>query len=350
MISKLNIRFVVLASCLAGGALLVSGCNMLGMKSAHDQQITKAVTERIQSDPQLQGLTINVATQNGVVTLSGTGASAAQRIQAENDANVPGVQSVSDQLPTLAAAATPPPAATEPTPAPAPAESAAPAPAKRHTAHHHAPSETVDTSSSSANTAGGGASTSNPAPEPAATRRAVAPPVIVASGTVIPVRLEQALSSDSVQPGQAFVADLAQPVTVNGQTAIPKGAKVKGVVVAAASAGHFEGRSELSLRLTSVSYNGQSYDVSAQDLMKYGPSRGQRTAKVVGGGAVGGALLGALFGGKKGAAIGAAVGSGAGAAAQQGTKPAQVVYPAETVLNFTLSQNLSVTPSSAVLQ
>jgi hypothetical protein len=153
-----------------------------------------------------------------------------------------------------------------------------------------------------------------------------------------------------VTAGQTFKGEIASPITNGDQEVIPAGAAVTGTVVSAASSGKFEGRSEMTLRVTNISYNGNSYDVSAADWKQYGPSRGSRTAKVVGGGAGLGALIGALTKGGKGAAIGAAVGAGAGTAAEAVTKPAQVKLPAETVVTFKTSDALTVQPSGAVLQ
>jgi hypothetical protein len=179
-------------------------------------------------------------------------------------------------------------------------------------------------------------------------RAAVA--VNVPSGTTFAVRVDSRLASDTSSAGQSFSGALAQPVTVDGRIAIPSGAKATGEVVYAASSGHFKGRSELQLRLTRISYNGHSYDVASNTWQELGPSRGVRTAKVVGIGAGAGALVGALLGRGKGAAIGAGVGAGSGAAAEGLTKPKQVVVASEDVLHFRLTSPVSVAPSSAVIQ
>ncbi|HZT72030.1 MAG TPA: hypothetical protein VE996_00075 [Terriglobales bacterium] len=174
-------------------------------------------------------------------------------------------------------------------------------------------------------------------------------PVTIPSGTAISVRLSQALSSDHSAAGESFAGVISSPVVIGDQVVIPRGASVSGTVSLAASSGHIKGRSELALRITQISYNGQSYDVNGR-WSEVGPSRGSRSAKAIGGGAGLGALVGALAGGGKGAAIGALAGAGAGVAGEELTKPKQISLPAETVVHFVLSAPVEVTPATAVIQ
>ena len=76
---------------------------------------------------------------------------------------------------------------------------------------------------------------------------------------------------------------------------------------------------------------------------QHGASRGTRTAETVGGGTVLGALIGGILGRGKGAAIGSAVGAGTGTAVQVSTKGQQVKVPAETKLDFTLKEPVTIT-------
>src|SRR5208337_38916 len=75
-------------------------------------------------------------------------------------------------------------------------------------------------------------------------------------------------------------------------------------------------------------------------------SRGASTAKRTIGGAAVGSIIGALAGGGKGAAIGAGVGGGAGAGSEIITKGDQVRIPSETLLDFTLQQDLLIPHAS----
>ncbi len=62
-------------------------------------------------------------------------------------------------------------------------------------------------------------------------------PLVVPANTVIYVRLQQSLSSATAQPGQDFSAVLDEPLQVDGQTAVARGAAVTGKVLAARESG-----------------------------------------------------------------------------------------------------------------
>jgi hypothetical protein len=78
-----------------------------------------------------------------------------------------------------------------------------------------------------------------------------------------------------------------------------------------------------------------------------GKSRGASTAKRTVAGAAVGSIIGAIAGGGKGAAIGAGVGAGVGAGSEILTKGDQVNVPSETLLNFTLQQDVSIRRAEA---
>jgi hypothetical protein len=78
-----------------------------------------------------------------------------------------------------------------------------------------------------------------------------------------------------------------------------------------------------------------------------GNSRGASTAKRAIGGAALGAIIGAAVDGGQGAAIGAGAGAGAGVGSEIITGGDQVKVPSETLLDFTLQQDVSIpTPQS----
>jgi hypothetical protein len=177
---------------------------------------------------------------------------------------------------------------------------------------------------------------SAPAPAPAPQ------PIIVAQGTPIEVVLDQSLSSKTASAGQSFFATVADPIVVDGQVVIPKGAHARGTVVSAKAAGRFKGASELGLALRSIEVNGQRYEIRAStpELSKKG--KGKRTGAMVGGGAGGGALIGGLAGGGKGALIGGLIGAGAGTGGAAFTGNRDVELPAETALRFRLVKPLEI--------
>ena len=173
-------------------------------------------------------------------------------------------------------------------------------------------------------------------------REAPRQPIVVPAGTVITVRLGEALSSKNSQSGQTFTASVVTPVDVEGRTVIPAGAAATGSVVAAQSAGRFKGASLLQIKLDSITIAGHSRSVETSSISRSEKGKGKRTATMVGGGAGAGALIGALAGGGKGAAIGALVGGGAGTAGSAFTGNRDVTLPAESAVSFKLESPLEI--------
>lgn len=172
------------------------------------------------------------------------------------------------------------------------------------------------------------------------------PPIVVPAATDIVVTLDQALGSKTSQTGQTFLATVAQPVSVKGQTAIPKGSGVNGTVVTAQEKGKIKGEGQLSLTLRSITVRGQNYRIETVTLDSTIRGKGKRTAVTTGGGAAGGALIGGLAGGGKGAGIGALAGAAAGFVGGTFTGNKQIELPAETAITFSLSAPLSLPPPS----
>jgi hypothetical protein len=162
--------------------------------------------------------------------------------------------------------------------------------------------------------------------------------VQIPTGTPITVRMIDAVDSNVARLGQTFRAGVDEPVMMNGQTVIPRGADALVKLVEDQQSGKFEGKTVLTLALTDISINGQTIDTTTSDVSQASSSRGARTAKVVGGATALGAIIGALAGGGRGAAIGAASGAAVGGGAQVVTKGQQVKIPSETRLSFTLQQ------------
>jgi len=226
------------------------------------------------------------------------------------------------QKPDTATNQTPPPTANTPTP-----NSAANTPPQQPgTQQVQAPTPEQAAASNPAN--------QQPMPPPE--------PFVVPAGTSLPVILSTSVSSYSATPGQSFEASLAAPVLVDGEEAIPKGARVTGTVVDAKKQGKFKGEALLTIRLTQINVRGKDYLIATHTYSRTEKGKGKRTAAVTGGGAAAGALIGGLAGGGKGAAIGAAVGGGGGLAVSGGTGGQNVNLPAETKINFKLAQAVTI--------
>jgi hypothetical protein len=168
-------------------------------------------------------------------------------------------------------------------------------------------------------------------------------PIVVEAGTPIRVTVDQTVSSKTSNPGDHFDASLAAPVMVGETQVIPSGARVRGTVTVAKSAGKFKGNAELAVTLDSITVNGEKYSVRTTSVTEVSKGRGKRTAIGAGGGAAIGAIIGALAGGGKGAAIGAGAGAGAGTAGAAFTGERDITIEPETRLTFKLRAPLEVT-------
>ena len=166
--------------------------------------------------------------------------------------------------------------------------------------------------------------------------------ITIAAGTRISVRTIDSIDSTKNHVGDRFQASLEQPLTVDGNVVVAKGADVYGRLAESKTSGTFTGKSQLRLELTGIVVNGQTVPIVTGEYELSGKSRGASTAKRTAGGAAVGSIIGALAGGGKGAAIGAGVGGGVGAGSETITKGDQVKVPSETVLDFTLQQDVSI--------
>jgi BON domain-containing protein len=312
-----------------------ASCSRLGAPS--DDAITTDIKAKMFSEPTLKNASVDVSSKGGVVTLTGQVPDDAARLAAYKIATQEkGVTKVNDQMSVLAAQATPEPVAATPAPALEPV----PRPARTRSASKAA--RTHDAASTSE-----GASEAQPAPPAAAAPAAPTPPqpvtVTVPANTIVSIRTIDSIDSKTNHEGEVFKASLNAPIVVDNRVIVPAGADAYVKLVNAKSAGHMTGRSELGLELSSILFQGKTYNVVSSDVKQSGTSRGKQTAERVGGGAALGAIIGAIAGGGKGAAIGAAVGGGAGTGVQVLTHGQQVKIPSETRLDFTLQQPLDIT-------
>ncbi len=311
-----------------------ASCSRFGAPS--DDAITTDIKAKMFSEPALKSASVDVSSKGGMVTLTGQVPDDAARLAAYKIATQEkGVTKVNDQMSVLAAQAAPNVAVPPP---------AAPEPAARPEKSRRKPARTREAASASAP-----APASQPASEAAAAAAPAPPPppqpitVTVPANIIVTVRTIDSIDSKTNHAGEVFKASLDAPIVVDNKVIVPAGADAYIKLAEAKSAGHMTGRSELGLELSSILFQGKTYNVVSSDVKQSGTSRGKQTAERVGGGAALGALIGAIAGGGKGAAIGAAVGGGAGTGAQVFTHGQQVKIPSETRLDFTLQQPLDIT-------
>jgi len=267
------------------------GLSLACSRHPSDDTMAKDIQNKVAADPETKDSQVNVVAKEGTVTLSGKVSSPSAHKKVEQIAHEePGVANVDDQT-TIEPEAMAVPMSTPPV---------------------------VET----------------PKPQP----------IVVPAGTVLTIKTGQALSSKSSQAGQSFLATLAQPVSVEGRSALPEGSTVGGTVVTAKTKGKIKGEGQLDLALTSISVRGHTFHIRTNVLSSTIKGKGKRTAVATGGGAAGGALIGGIAGGGKGAAIGAGVGAAAGFIGGTFTGNKQIEVPAESALSFTLAEPLTLPP------
>ena len=171
--------------------------------------------------------------------------------------------------------------------------------------------------------------------------------VTIPAGTLISVRTMDAIDSTYNVVGDRFQASLEEPLMLEGHVLVAEDALVYGRLTQSKESGTFTGRSHLRLELTGIVVNGKLVPVVTGEYEVTGKSRGASTAKRTVGGAALGAIIGGVADGGQGAAVGAGIGAGAGAGSEIITGGDQVKVPSETLLNFTLQQDVSIpTPQS----
>jgi hypothetical protein len=146
--------------------------------------------------------------------------------------------------------------------------------------------------------------------------------VTIPAGTTLTVALSTSLDSGKNNAGETFTGNLAEPIMVDGKTALEKGTAVEGKIVSAEGAGRVKGVGEMSLTVTSVADGGKPVALTTKMHSAEAQTTKDKDAAIIGGGAGVGAAVGAIAGGKKGAAISAAVG-GAGGQAQSSRRRAK---------------------------
>jgi hypothetical protein len=167
-------------------------------------------------------------------------------------------------------------------------------------------------------------------------------------GTYVTVRVNQILSSDRNQAGDAFAVTLVRPIVVDGVVVADRGQTLGGRVTEAKKAGRVEGTSKLGITLTDLPVvDGQQVPVTTQLVERNGTTSVGRDAAAIGTTTAVGAAIGAGVGGAGGAAVGAGGGllvSTIGVLFTRGHPT--ILYP-ETILTFRVEQAITISTEHA---
>jgi hypothetical protein len=167
-------------------------------------------------------------------------------------------------------------------------------------------------------------------------------------GTYVTVRINQFLSSDRNQTGDAFAATLAQPLVVDGIVVAQRGQTVGGRVSEAQKAGRVEGTSRLGVQLTDLTLaDGSTVPIQSQMINRNGPTSVGRDAAAIGGTTALGAAIGAGVDLGRGAAIGAGAGAAVGILGVLLTRGRPTIIYPESTLTFRIDSPVDVATDHA---
>jgi hypothetical protein len=148
--------------------------------------------------------------------------------------------------------------------------------------------------------------------------------VMLPAGTTLRLDLASSIASDSSRVEDAVRATVREPLIIEGQTVVPTGAELAGVVTDVADSGRVKGRARIAYRFHSMAVGDEQYDIATAATSHVAPATKGEDATKIGIGAGAGAAIGAILGGGSGAAKGAAIGGAAGTGAVLATKGKEV--------------------------
>ena len=157
----------------------------------------------------------------------------------------------------------------------------------------------------------------------------------VPAGTLILVKLDQALTTGRTRDGERFIATLQTDIAIDGYILATRGTKFHGKVVESHKAGRIAGRASLQITLTDIVIDNQLRPLST-DTFGIEGSRSGTLAKMAAGAAIGG-----IADGRSGVNDGLAV----GAAAAVLTSGNQIQLPEGALVEFHLLNQRTITLS-----
>jgi hypothetical protein len=188
-----------------------------------------------------------------------------------------------------------------------------------------------------------------PKPKPAPKPAPAPAPKVVASGTVLATAIDAEISSKVNKAGETVTTTVKSDIAdAKGRVLIPAGSKVT-LTISEIHESENKGdkTGKLTLTPTAVEVHGQSYAlagtaVALDRYLKDRPTNAGDVAKVGAGTAIG-AVAGRVIGGNtKGAVIGGIIGGAVGTQRAIQTQDRDVVVPAGSRVQLTLSQELAL--------
>jgi hypothetical protein len=167
--------------------------------------------------------------------------------------------------------------------------------------------------------------------------------VTVKEDSVIGIRLDSAISTETAQVEDTVTAHVSRDLTVDGRTAIPTGAQLEGTVTFVARGGRLKDRARLGIRFTTLILADHTrVPIDTDTIFRDGESpTGEATSKI-GASAVVGAILGTVIGGRRGAIIGGTAGAAGGTAAVMAGGPKDALLPAGAPLTVRLTSPVTL--------
>lgn len=175
-------------------------------------------------------------------------------------------------------------------------------------------------------------------------------------GTLISVRIREAISTESTVQGSSFTAALTAPILRDGAVLLPAGSVIAGRVSEVHGGKRITGPAAIHLQTVSVTLpDGTRYPLRGQviDTGVYNHTKvdsegtilrrdhAKATVSELGLATGAGVAAGAVFGGVPGALIGGAVGAGVGTTVWL-KQDKETEVPAQTLITFSLNEPLTV--------
>jgi Putative peptidoglycan binding domain len=181
--------------------------------------------------------------------------------------------------------------------------------------------------------------------------------VTIPDGTVIELRMDSGLNSETSQVNDAFKASVVRSVSIDGRVAVPENSSVNGRVTMVQPAERSSRSGVIGVEFNQLSINGKAYPIEGtltslhaderkqiidEESRVSGKSSTPRNILFIGGGAGVGAAIGAIAGGGKGAGIGALTGGGIGALGALLSRGSEAEVPVGSEVAMQLVRALTV--------